>query len=107
MMPNIIPNKSYVYLVTFILYFTRDVIDNIAFYFNNAIIIPNQNYWIEFEALLINETKEIVLIHKTFLKPYQFKFLGEELFNALVENYYANTKNNDKLKLLLKYKFID
>ena len=104
---NIIPNKSYVFSVNFIIYFTRDVIDNIAFYFNNEIIIPNQKYWIEFEALLINVNKEIVLIHKTFLLPYQFKYLGEELFNALLENYYANTKNNDKLKLLLKYKFID
>ena len=88
-MSNIIINRSYAFM-----YFTREVIDNIAYDFNKEIIILNQQCWIEFEALLINENSEIILIHKNFLKPYQFKYLGEELFKAIENNYYDNSNKS-------------
>ena len=100
-------NQTYVYLAEDIQYFTKEVINNIANSFNTKIIYPNRLYWVEFEAMLLNLNTEKVLINRTLLRPYQFKYLSKELFNALEQEYYDNSNNDENLKLIFKYKFID
>ena len=100
-------NNKYYYSVSKIQYFSRDQMDKIAHYFYIDEIIPSQVYIVEFEALLINKSKELVLIPKTFLLHHQFKYLGEELFRLLEQNSYSDSKNDGSLELLFKYKFIN
>ena len=67
-------NQIYIYEISDIKYFTKEVINNITNEFNIQEIYPNigKFVWIEFEALLRNTNKDILLIDKTFLPPYQF-----------------------------------
>ncbi len=100
-------NQTYVYLAEDIQYFTKDVINNISKEFNTKIIYPNRLYWVEFEAMLLNLNTEKVLISRILLRPYQFKYLSKELLLALEQEYYDNENNDENLKLIFKYKFID
>ena len=105
-MKNILINKTYKYLIVDIHYFTKDVINSFCNLFIKENIYPNRFFRIEFEALLINESTEKVIINKTFLHASQFKYLSKELYNSLEKEYYDNTKNDENLNILFKYKFI-
>lgn len=100
-------NQIYIYEISDIKYFTKEVINNITNEFNIQEIYPNigKFVWIEFEALLRNTNKDILLIDKTFLPPYQFKDLSKGLFKALEQELYDNEKNEENLSLVFLYKF--
>lgn len=82
---NLTVDRKYSYLIKDLISFTPEALNEVAVEFNEGIVKPNNLYWIEFEAYLLNGANgnKSILIDKTFLHPKQLTYLGEELFRSL------------------------
>ena len=111
----LIPLINYEYITEEISYFNIDTLNKVANKFTFVIVLKNCMHYHppcpcpigmggeEFEAFLINEIKETPIIYKTILHPYQFTYLGEELFKSLQREGLANIENKSD-KLVFRFK---
>ena len=97
-------NITHEYITEEISYFTSDNLNQVANKFTFNYIFTRGVHYVEFEVFLINEIKELPIIHRTILQQYQFTYLGEELFKAFKREGLDNTENKSD-KLVFRFKF--